>query len=207
MLLKIFAGVALVLVCTIFYALYTQSGQKDLHFFSQGNLLAQQGQYQQAISNLLKALEIREAKYGIKHEKVLKVHKNLGAVYEYEKDFDGALKHYSKALNIRRSMSKTGKDKDYQDFAFQHFNKIGSFHFEKEDFKAGLEAYGAALALPMVEELHNITWPLIQASQRAVMGDLAAEGGGQEDGGRRGPSSSSSGAAADPPPPLDAAAR
>jgi len=156
MLLRILAVLAFAVASFLIYAISVNQKNKDLEYFNLGNKLASENKYDLAIENHLKALDLRTQKYKPSHQKVINSHKNLATLYKHKKLYSQALVHFSEVLSGNQAGDNNESVKS-QLFSFEILNTIGECYYAQKDHESGLQSYGRALALPIVEGLHNRT--------------------------------------------------
>ena len=65
-----------------------------------GNILQYQGNYEEALVEYRKALDVCEKVHGPEHPDTARCHNNIGVVFKNTGDYDSALVEYKKALSI-----------------------------------------------------------------------------------------------------------
>ncbi|CAF1140165.1 unnamed protein product, partial [Didymodactylos carnosus] len=97
------------------------------------------GNYDEALNSLRKALELREKLYSYNHPDVAQCYMRIGLVYNCMKDYDTALNYYSKTLDIQQKTLPV----NHSDFA-KTYGNIALSHVGKCEYELALRYYAKA---------------------------------------------------------------
>ena len=98
------------------------------------------GLYKEAEPVYLRLIALREQLYGEEHADTAESYNNIGALYNYQGNYDKALKYHRKALDIRERIL----DSDHPDTATS-YNNIGFAYNGQGDYAKALEYHKKAL--------------------------------------------------------------
>ncbi|CAM4895674.1 unnamed protein product [Rotaria socialis] len=100
------------------------------------------GDYDKALMNLKKAVEIQEATLPSDSLALAKTYNNLGATYYFQEEYDLSLNCYRKALKIREKMLPN----NHPDIGAS-YNNIGQLYGRKENYEKALEYYEKSMGI------------------------------------------------------------